>query len=373
MRSELGLVLVVALSSCLGACISGSEEKVAETVHEPDYRCGHGAEAEADLYFCQLCHGEDFDGTALVPSCFSCHPSGPPFVLHPPPLVSSLSWRFPVNHGSEAKKDLRACQGCHGAVGGPGTNPPFDVSCKAIEKGCESAEGCHSNGPFNNGHNPRTAHPSLDPEDPSKQDLFHWYGQAITFLDDSEQEQRYLISHYSAGNLEGACTLCHGATLSGGVGPACEDCHVIDPVPNPTRCVSCHGRPPVGPPADLIEEVGREEELEKNPVYRTFTQEVAKGFHLEHDTIPCQDRDSTEACRSCHGTTANVDSHHVIVGSTIPEDTEAPFGKPGDEYDCLTCHEVVFNPITQDFEIKLVRDCNACHIDAFPAVLPCPE
>ena len=233
-------------------------------------------------------------------------------------------------------------------------------------KGCESTEGCHSNGPYNNGHNPRTAHPSLDLEDPSKQDLFHWYGEAITFEDDSEQGQSYLISHYNAGNLEGACTLCHGATLAGGVGPACTGCHVMDPVPNPARCVSCHGWPPVGSPADLIEEVGREEELYNNPVYRTFTQEVAKGFHLQHDTIPSEDRETTEDCRSCHGETENVDNHHLFVGKRIPDDTDAPFGEPGEVYVCLTCHEVVLNPITHEFEFKVVRDCNACHTDEFP-------
>jgi len=370
--SDLRMIILMVCGLCIGACLSGTDEEVEETVHEAGYCFRHVAEAEEDLFFCQLCHGEDFGGTSLVPSCFVCHPSGPPFVLHPPPLVPSLPWRFPVNHGSEAKKDLKACQGCHGLCGSR-TNPAFDVPLGALEKGCESAEGCHSNGPFDNGHNPGTAHPSFDPKVLNKQDLFHWYGEGIWFVDDSEVEQEYLISHYNAGNLEGACTLCHGATLAGGVGPACRDCHVIDPVANPTGCVSCHGWPPVGSPANFIEEVGRGQELEGNAVYQTFTQEVEKGFHLEHDTIPCPERDSTEDCRSCHGTTANVDRHHVLYGRTIPEGTNAPFGRPGEAYACLTCHEVVLNPITQEFEIELVRDCNTCHDDPFSAVLPCPE
>jgi hypothetical protein len=372
LRKEPGLILILVLSSCIGGCLAGSEERVPETVHDPGYRFRHGAEAQADLFFCQLCHGEDFKGTPQVPSCFVCHPSGPPFVFHPPPLEPSLPWRFPVNHGSEGKKDLKACKGCHGRLGGRGTNPAFDIPLGLIEKGCESVEGCHLNGPFHNGHNPGTAHPSLDPNDPSKQDIFHWYGESITYVNGSEEEQEYFISHYNAGNLDGACPLCHGAKLKGGAGPACTDCHIIDPVANPTECVSCHGTPP-GPTEDLIDEVGREDELEGNPVYQTFTQEVAKGYHLQHETIPCQERDSTEACRTCHGSTSNADKHHVLVGSTIPEGTDAPFGKPGDEYECLTCHEVVYNPITQDFEIRVVRDCNACHSDPFPAVLPCPE
>ena len=372
MRRDFRLILLMVSGFLIGSCLAGTEEEVPETVHEPWFCLHHAAEAEEDPFFCQLCHGEDFEGTSLVPSCFVCHPSGPPFVLHPPSMVPSLPWRFPVNHGSEAKKDLKACRGCHGLCGSR-TNRAFDVPLGDLEKGCESAEGCHSNGPYDNGHNPGTAHPSLDPEDPSKQDLFHWYGERITFLNDSEEEEEYFISHYNAGNLPDACTLCHGAGLAGGVGPACMDCHVIDPVANRIRCVSCHGQPPVGSTADLIEEVGRGQELEGNPVYQTFRQEVAKGFHLEHDTIPCRERDSTEACRSCHGTTANVDKHHLLVGSTIPEGTDAPFGKPGDPYECLTCHEVVFNPITLDFEFKVVRDCNACHEAPFPAVLPCPE
>ena len=104
-----------------------------------------------------------------------------------------------------------------------------------LERGCESAEGCHFNGPFDNGHNPGTAHPALDPDDSGKQDLMHWYGERIPFVDGSGRQQIYLISHYNAGNLEGACTLCHGAALDGGTGPACTDCHIIDAVADPTK------------------------------------------------------------------------------------------------------------------------------------------
>lgn len=373
MRSGLRLASLLIFGCVICSCLAGSgEEESPKTVHDPAYRFSHSADADEDLFFCQNCHGEDFDGTSLVPSCFECHPSGPPFVLHPPSLEPSLPWRFPVNHGSEAKKDLQGCQGCHGQKGGPGSNPSFAIPLGTLEQGCESSEGCHSNGPFENGHNPGTAHPVLDPADPSKQDLKHWYGEAIVFVDGTGQEQIHLISHFNAGNLADACALCHGAGLAGGAGPACTDCHILDAVDNPAQCVSCHGTP-VGPPADLIEEVGRGQELEGNPVYQTFTEEVSKGFHLEHDSIACQDRDSTEDCRSCHGTTGSVDKHHVLMGDIIPEDTVAPFGIPGEEYECLSCHRVVFNPITQDFEFEVVRECNACHIDPFPAELPCPE
>jgi len=372
LRGKPARILIVALGLSTGACLGGSEEKLPENVHRPEYRFFHSAEAEEDLSFCQLCHGVDFNGTSLVPSCFECHPSGPPFIFHPPSRVPSLSWRFPVNHGSEAKKDLKACQGCHGRLGGPGSNPAFDIPLGDLERGCESVEACHSNDGFNNGHNPGTAHPSLDTEEPKEQDIFHWYGERITYVTDTEEEQLYLISHYNAGDVEGACVLCHGKHLQGGAGPACLDCHIIDPVADPTRCVSCHGGP-VGPTQDLIEQVGREEELEQNQVYRTFREEVAKGFHLEHETIPCTERDSTEACRICHGTVADVNAHHELVGSIIPEGTVAPFGEPGQEYECLSCHEVVFNPVTGDFEFVVVRDCNACHTAPFPPVPPCPE
>jgi hypothetical protein len=373
-RSGIGPASLLIFSCLIGGCLAGSDEAPPpDTAHDPGYRFLHSKDADEDLFFCQLCHGEDFDGTPLVLSCFACHPSpAPPFVMHPPSLEPTHPWRFPVNHGSEAKKDIQGCQGCHGQKGGPGSNPSFAVPIGNLERGCESAEGCHFNGPFDNGHNPGTAHPALDPDDSGKQDLMHWYGERIPFVDGSGRQQIYLISHYNAGNLESACTLCHGAALGGGAGPACTDCHIIDAVADPTGCVSCHGTP-VGPPADLIDEVGRREELEGNPVYRTFTEEVSRGFHLEHDTIACRDRDSTEDCRSCHGATFNVDKHHDLVGDTIPEDTDAPFGTPGDEYECLSCHEVFFNPITQDFEFKVERDCIACHAHPFPAELPCPE
>jgi hypothetical protein len=42
------------------------------------------------------------------------------------------------------------------------------------------------------------------------------------------------------------CTLCHGATYGGGIGPSCTSCHVVNPVVNPSGCVSCHNLPPNG-------------------------------------------------------------------------------------------------------------------------------
>lgn len=109
-------------------------------------------------------------------------------------------------HGPEAKQDLTVCQVCHGQPGGPGSNPAFDRGI--MGNGCED---CHGIG---------LAHPQ------------NWAGPNNTF-------------HYSAGSIQEACTLCHGASLDGSAGPSCLNCH--DSATTFTLdCTSCHGYPPDG-------------------------------------------------------------------------------------------------------------------------------
>lgn len=202
----------------------------------------------------------------------------------------------------------------------------------------------------------------MDPLDPGRQDLLHWYGERIVFLDGDGKEQTHQVSHYDAGSPGGSCTLCHGASLEGGKGPACTDCHVVQAAAISAPCSSCHGMP-VGPTADFIERVGRLEELEGNAVYRAFVAEVARGFHLKHDAIACEDRDSALDCRTCHGTTRNVDRHHKLVGGRIVEDAGSPVVPPRDGHECVACHEPQLQPITDETGFSVVRECSVCHGD----------
>jgi hypothetical protein len=163
---------------------------------------------------CTPCHGSTLQGYQTAPSCYStsfngqsCHADGPQGVPHP----LDESYLSGTNHGPDAKADLTVCQSCHGQPGGPGSNPRFNIGIeRAGNQGCES---CHGED---------NAHP---PE---------WAGPNNTF-------------HYSANNIDNACTLCHGVNLDGvdGVGVSCLGCH--DSVTIFTLdCTFCHGYAPDG-------------------------------------------------------------------------------------------------------------------------------
>jgi len=134
------------------------------------------------------------------------------------------SFLDPLNHGPAAKGLTAAfpngmvdCQPCHAQAG---VNPRFNVGI--IRVGGIGCEACH---------NVQTAHPSV-----GVNDNVHWYDGPYT--------------HSNVTSFATICSLCHGANLGGvadgGVGPACTDCHVADPVANPSGCVSCHNVPPNG-------------------------------------------------------------------------------------------------------------------------------
>lgn len=363
-------LLLIFLTACGGGGGGSSDAPGPGRVHEDAWIITHDERARQDLVGCQVCHGLDFQGNAGAVSCMDCHFGAPPFVKHPPNRVQSLPWGNPVNHGFWAEAFLYRCQGCHAGRGGPGSNPRFIREFPGMELGCESAVGCHDVGnepfpPFNNGHNPFVAHPSFDPNDPSKQDRMHWYGERVTYRDDAGQEQTALITHINAGNVERSCTPCHGAALEGGVGPACTECHVTSPVTDSFGCISCHGRP-VGPTDIQRGLAGRQAPLD--PV---FLAEVARGFHLMHAAIPPEARDEAADCQVCHsnqGTSpddprTNVNRHHLFLGRIIPEGTVAPFGAPGQEYGCGSCHRITLNP----FNVIVPRDCEECHENFFNA------
>jgi hypothetical protein len=168
---------------------------------------------ESYIAECGGCHGLDLMGSGGAPSCFSttfngnsCHPSGP--VPHP----LDGSFLEADNHGPQAKSDLTVCQACHAEppTSGAGSNPQFNVGI--FGNGCED---CHG---FN------YAHPSS------------WAGPP--------PNTRF---HYSAGNIQQACTLCHGAALDGvgGVASSCAGCHA-EVVNFTLVCTYCHGMPPDG-------------------------------------------------------------------------------------------------------------------------------
>ncbi len=181
------------------------------------------------------------------------------------------------------------------------------------------------------------------------------------------------------------CRVCHGINLEGLGGPGCLDCHVIDPIENPSGCVSCHGSPVTSPEA-WASLVGRTEPLDP-----AFLESVRRSVdlvdppisligHLMHEAIPLENRDELDDCLVCHGEgdldpddpgfitdpRRNVNRHHLIVGEVIPADTESPFGVPGQTYFCNTCHAFQLDPDTGLFDLVVPRDCSECHTTLLP-------
>ena len=205
----------------------------------------HRAYAASSDAECRGCHGADLKGTPAAPSCFSdsynsqgCHEGGPGEVPHP----IDGSYFDPALHGHDAKQDLTSCQACHGEAGGSGSNPRFNLGIDDVGgNGCESCHGINM------------AHPQ------------DWAGANDTF-------------HYSAGNIQGACTLCHGASLdgAGGVGPSCLQCH-DDTTAFTLDCTACHAYPPDG--TDY-----------------TIGAEVVTG--VDHSSVPPGPH---TGCTLCHG------------------------------------------------------------------------
>jgi hypothetical protein len=134
------------------------------------------------------------------------------------------SFLLPSNHGPAAKglttvfpNGMLDCQPCHAQTGGPGSNPRFNVGINS--QGGIGCEGCH---------NDFTAHPAAGG---TREDV-PWYDVGVM--------------HSDVNGFSTMCALCHGATLGGGIGPACTNCHTVDPVANPSSCISCHNTPPDG-------------------------------------------------------------------------------------------------------------------------------
>lgn len=147
------------------------------------------------------------------------------------------------------------------------------------------------------------------------------------------------------------CQACHGATLmgarSGAAGPACLDCHVLDPVRYPVLCYSCHGGKPY--PVMNPQQWYSTNRAERNglPLDPVFISRVRNdNIHLKHDALKAVTPDK---CGECHGGPNIIgEPHHNIVMQALNLGClgPLPFG----------CH--TFDPTT--FTLVL-PDCSICH------------
>lgn len=149
------------------------------------------------------------------------------------------------------------------------------------------------------------------------------------------------------------CKVCHGAdfmgTKGGAAGPACLDCHVLDPVKFPVMCYSCHGGWPAIPTQTVYQNPASMNVLRilgwpvqpiqgwystvgvlrgGLPIDPTFISRVrSSNIHLKHKAIPNLPYDATfnndqltnnNECGVCHGGINDLGyKHHNRLGKTI--------------------------------------------------------
>jgi hypothetical protein len=292
-------LLFLLLPALLMTGCSDSNSDATLGAHPADWFVAH--RATADISECGICHGADLRGSGAAPSCFSnnfngqsCHPDGPGQAPHP----TDGTYLQGSNHGPDAKADLTFCQRCHSSdpTGGPGSNPRFNVGIAAA--GGTGCEGCHGT---------NYAHPQ------------NWAGPNDTF-------------HYSAGNIQGACTLCHGTALDGvgGVGVSCAGCHA-ETTDFTLDCSFCHGFPPDGTTADLDV---------PNPVAHRGVADIS-----QHDV-----------CVVCHGMKES-DSGGTFSAAPNYDLFNAATDTPGDHWN----GSINMNSATQYNQVNFGCDAAGCH------------
>ncbi len=195
------------------------------------------------------------------------------------------------------------------------------------------------------------------------------------------------------------CQVCHGVNLmgakEGGAGPACLDCHVLDPIKYPVMCYSCHGGWPIVPVQQLYTSAAGRNTLIQNgwpvqPLQQWFSTSRAKrggmpidpafinrvrttSIHLKHGAVKVLPYDATldnnslsrnDDCRVCHGGSGEGlgSKHHTRLGKTITF-----IGQTVTISGCLApvasgggCHTLVPGG---GGGFTLFADCVGCHTD----------
>lgn len=73
-------------------------------------------------------------------------------------------------------------------------------------------------------------------------------------------------------------------------------------------------------------------------------------------------------CNFCHDDPAIVrpgylpDRHHLLIGTPIPAESDAPFADLSTHYDCFSCHALTGTTGTPFFDFSEFRDCTKCHV-----------
>lgn len=220
---------------------------------QPTSAAFHGLEAKRDLLACQACHGTPgtpkFDGGVAPTACSSCHTAAP---AHSKPWHAAPVTGFPPytpSHRNALQRET-ACAVCHDVV--KDRTPPL-IASPSCYSAAENGVGCHANGPGQANH-------------------------PLPFLD---------TAHTTAGQaaFDTNCSNCHGVSGTSPLAsaPLCVACHQAGSPLTLANCTSCHAKPPTG---------------------AAFPD--AAGSHAKHDALA-----SAGQCSTCHlGTESGSQAHY---------------------------------------------------------------
>jgi predicted CxxxxCH...CXXCH cytochrome family protein len=238
---------------------------------------------------CKQCHGGDYNGSGLAPSCIKCH-NGSNASNHAPHAANWVSGNVNgLKHSSTDVSNASACYQCH--AGGAYSHPAPVPAPPGTTPGCYNGTMCHNDAGHTftvAGHmiparsnlascQPCHATPTsgLNPSytvqlnatlTPNGCERCHYVvsgtpsGLAHPYMWLPGRGGSSTTSHANAGTVNVSCGLCHGGTAlaGGGSAPSCfsnpmsingTTCHFTKPVDAQgitVGCVSCHGSPPNG-------------------------------------------------------------------------------------------------------------------------------
>lgn len=241
---------------------------------------------------CQQCHGENFNGGISSPSCTSCHSA---ISVHKSGIIDPNSSNF---HGKYALPNgFTDCQQCHGDNFAGGNLSPSCVTCHSainvhqagilepaspefhgkyqLTNGFTNCQQCHGDD-FTGG--------SISPSCVTCHSAINVHKDGIKDPNSANFHGKYLAS--TGWNLQN-CSQCHGTNYAGGsTSPTCLTCH--NQTGGPEACNTCHGDfgdpTKIAPPKDL-----------NGNTLASFKGVGAHANHLYNNVLG-----NTVDCETCH-------------------------------------------------------------------------
>ena len=260
---------------------------------------------------CQQCHGDNYAGGISSPTCVKCHAG---ISVHQDGIADANSANF---HGKYPPPNgFPDCQQCHGENYTGGTLSPSCVTChKAIDvhqTGIQnpSSSEFHGKYPLPNGfpdcqqcHGEDFAGGSISPSCVTCHSTITVHKTGILNPSSADFHGKFLAKN--GWNLPN-CKQCHGTNYGGGYqSPTCLTCH--NQTGGPEACNTCHGvfNDPTkfAPPQDL-----------NGNTLTTFKGVGAHANHLYNNVIG-----KTVECETCHTVPQSLNSAGHLDGNLPAE------------------------------------------------------